>query len=112
MNAKLLLFLSVILFAGCIHETLEPCPVGDVKINIYVEKYQAVTHNFSTDMEASFFTRIRDVHYFLFKDKALIDEGRISDCTLFTTPPYTFQREGLEFGDYCLAVVSNCSALV
>lgn len=112
MNAKLLLFLSIILFAGCIHETLDTCPKGDVKINIYVEKYQALTHNFGMDMETSFYTRIHDIHFFLFKENALIDEGRISDCSLYTTPPYTFQRQGLEFGDYCLAVVSNCSAFV
>lgn len=112
MNAKLLLFLSILLFAGCIHESLDPCPVGDVKVNIYVEKFQAVTHNYDTDMEAAFNTRIQDIHYFLFKDNALIEEGRISDCSSYTSPPYTFQRQGLEFGDYCLAIVSNCSAYV
>lgn len=112
MNAKLLLFLSVLLFAGCIHETLDPCPTGDVKVNIYVEKFQAVTHNYDTDMESSFNTRIGDIHYFLFKDNALVEEGRISDCSPYTSPSYTFQRQGLEFGDYCLAIVSNCSAYV
>lgn len=112
MNAKLLLFLSVLLFAGCIHESLDPCPVGDVKVNIYVEKFQTVTHNYDTDMEAAFNTRIQDIHYFLFKDNALIEEGRIADCSSYMSPPYTFQRQGLEFGDYCLAMVSNCSAYV
>lgn len=112
MNAKLLLFLSVLLFAGCIHESLDPCPVGDVKVNIYVEKFQAVTHNYDTDMEVAFNTRIQDIHYFLFKDNALIEEGRIADCSSYMSPPYTFQRQGLEFGDYCLAIVSNCSAYV
>lgn len=112
MNTKVLMFLSVLLFAGCISETLDPCPVGDVKINIYVEKFQAVTHDFRTDMEVSFNTRIKDIHYFLFKDNALLDEGRISDCTPYVTSPYTFERRGLEFGDYCLAMVSNCSAYV
>ena len=112
MNTKVLMFLSVLLFAGCISETLDPCPVGDVKINIYVEKFQAVTHDFRTDMEVSFNTRIKDIHYFLFKDNALLDEGRISDCTPYVTSPYTFECRGLEFGDYCLAMVSNCSAYV
>ena len=112
MNTKILLFLSVLLFAGCIRETLDPCPTGDVKINIYVEKFRAVTHNYRTDMEASFNTRIKDIHYFLFKEDALIEEGRIADCSPYTAGPYTFERHGLDFGDYCLAVVSNCSAYV
>lgn len=110
MNTKLLLFLSLLLFAGCIHETLEPCPMGDVKVNIYVEKFQAVTHNYDTDMEAAFNSRIGDIHYFLFKNNDLVEEGRIADTSPYTSPSYTFQRQGLEFGDYCLAIVSNCSA--
>lgn len=112
MNTKLILFLSILLFAGCIHETLDPCPAGDVKINIYVEKFQAITHNYQTDMEPSFNTRIKDIHYFLFKDNVLLEEGRIPDCSPYTASSYVFQRDGLEFGDYCLAVVSNCSAYV
>lgn len=112
MNAKLILFLSVLLFSACIRETLDPCPVGDVKIKIYVEKFQSVTHNYQMDMEASFNTRIKDMHYFLFKDNALLEENRISDSSPYTTPAYTFERQGLEFGDYCLVVVSNCSAYV
>lgn len=112
MNTKLILFLSVLLFSACIRESLDPCPVGDVKIKIYVEKFQSVTHNYQVDMEASFNTRIKDIHYFLFKDNALLEEGRISDNSPYTAPAYIFEREGLEFGDYCLAVVSNCSAYV
>lgn len=112
MNNKILSILSLFLLSGCIHETLDPCPAGDVKINIYVEKFQAVTHNYQADMEAAFNTRINDIHYFLFKDDALMEEGRISDCSQYTSPPYTFERTGLEFGDYCLAIVSNCSAYV
>lgn len=112
MNTKLLLFLSIFLFSGCIHETLDSCPTGDVKINVRVEKFQAVTHNYKTDMESSFNTRINDIHYFLFKDDALLEEGRISDCSPYVAPEYVFQRKGLEFGDYCLALVSNCSAYV
>lgn len=112
MNTKFLLLLSIILFAGCIRETLDPCPTGDIKVNIYVEKFQAVTHDYGTDMEASFNTRIKDVHYCLFKDNALIEEGRIMDCTAFVAPPYTFERKGLDFGDYCLILVSNCSAFI
>ena len=63
-------------------------------------------------MEVSFNTRIKDIHYFLFKDNALAEEGRIPDCTTYVASPYTFQRKGLAFGDYCLALVSNCSAYV
>lgn len=110
MNTKLLLLLSIILFAGCIRETLDPCPTGDVKVNVYVEKFQAATHDYGTDMEASFNTRIQDIHYFLYKDNALIEEGRITDCTPFVAPPYAFERKGLDFGDYSLILVSNYSA--
>lgn len=49
MNTRLLFLLSIILLAGCVHETLDPCPTGDVKINIYVEKFQAVTHDYRTN---------------------------------------------------------------
>lgn len=114
MNIKILsLFLPVLLFTGCIHETLDPCPVGgDVKVNIYTEKFQAVTHDFEQDMEPSFNTRIKDIHYLLFKDNALIEEGRIADTSPYSGPSYVFERQGLAFGDYCLAIVSNCSASI
>lgn len=112
MKSKLLLLLSILLFTGCIKETLAPCPTGDVKIDIYVEKFQVVTHDYQTDMESSFNTRIKNIHYFLFKNNELMEEGHISDCTSYVNPLYTFQRKGLDFGDYCLAVVSNCSSYV
>lgn len=112
MKTNLLILFSLFLFTGCISETLDPCPVGDVKINIYVEKFQSVTHDYQKDMEPSFSTRIKDIHYFLFKDNALLEEGRITDCTPYSASPYTFERQGLEYGDYCLAMVSNCSAYV
>lgn len=112
MRTIILLCVSILLYTGCIHETLDECPVGDVKIKVYVEKFQAVTHNYRTDMEDLFNTRIKDIHYFLFKERALIEEGRIEDFSLYSGPYYTFERKGLEFGDYCLALVSNCSAYV
>lgn len=112
MRTIILLCVSILLYTGCIHETLDECPVGDVKIKVYVEKFQAVTHNYRTDMEDLFNTRIKDIHYFLFKEQALIEEGRIEDFSLYSGPYYTFERKGLEFGDYCLALVSNCSAYV
>ncbi len=112
MKTKLVLFLSILLFAGCIRETLDPCPMGDVKIKIYVEKFQSVTHNYQVDMEASFNTRINDLHYLLFKDDVLLEEGRITDTSPYVSPYFTFEREGLPFGDYCLALVSNDDAYV
>lgn len=105
-----LFFITILLFTGCIHETLDECPVGDVKIHVYVEKFKAVTHNYPADMEAAFNTRIKDIHYLLFKDNALVEEGRLADCSSLSGNSYTFERAGLDFGDYCLALVSNCSA--
>lgn len=112
MKTIALLFISLLLCTGCIRETLEECPVGGVKIQVYVEKFQTVTHNYRTDMEPSFQTRIKDIHYLLFKENVLIEEGRIDDCSPFSEPFYTFQRGDLEFGEYCLALVSNCKAFV
>jgi len=53
MKTILLLFTPILLFSGCIRETLDQCPKGDIEINVYVEKFQAVTHNYRTDMETS-----------------------------------------------------------
>lgn len=105
-----LFFITILLFTGCIHETLDECPVGDVKIHVYVEKFKAVTHNYPADMEAAFNTRIKDIHYLLFKDNALQEEGRLEDLSSFSGNSYTFERMGLDFGDYCLVLVSNCAA--
>ncbi len=112
MKTILLLFTPILLFSGCIRETLDQCPKGDIEINVYVEKFQAVTHNYRTDMETSFNTRIKDIHYLLFKEQTLIEEGRIEDCSPYSNPSYVFQRKGLEFGNYCLALISNCSATI
>lgn len=110
---KILLFLSgFLLFASCINEDLDPCPPdkGDVKINLYVEKFQNKSENPLASRETEFNRRLHYLCYYLYRGDSLLEYRVVDDLTLNTRPAYVFEWNGLEFGDYTLVVVGNCKA--
>lgn len=95
------------LLAGCIREDLEPCPESEVRIKLYVEKFQADPDASFASAEPHFNSRIEQLRYYLYKEGKVIEQGQLPDCTACTDSAYVFYRHGLEFGDYKLVVIGN-----
>lgn len=110
---KIILFLSGILFfVSCINEDLEPCPPdqGNVKINLYVEKFQNKSENPLASRETGFNLRLHYLCYYLYRGDSLIEHKIVDDLSLNTPPAYVFEWNGLDFGSYTLVVAGNCKA--
>lgn len=108
MKAKVLgILLALFTLAGCIKEDLDPCPVGNVKINVYAEKFQNPSEEPMASTESDFKGRISHLRYFLYKGKELKEEGIVTDFSRVNGAFYTFDRFGLDFGDYTLVLVGN-----
>ncbi len=95
------------LLAGCIREDLEPCPESEVRIKLYVEKFQADPDASFASAEPRFNDRIDQLRYYLYKEGVVVEQGLLPDCTVCTDSAYVFYRRGLEFGDYKLVLIGN-----
>lgn len=95
------------MLAGCIREDLAPCPESDVRVRLYVEKFQANPNASFASAEPHFNDRIDLLRYYLYKEGAVIAQGLLPECAACTDSAYVFQRKGLEFGDYTLVLVAN-----
>lgn len=101
------IIIALFLLTGCVRETLDPCPEGQVRIQIYVEKFQADTGNPLDDPEPNFNDRIKNLHYYLYKENTLQEQGVLTDVQNTSDSSYLFQRSGLPFGDYRLLLIGN-----
>lgn len=101
------ILLIALLLTGCIREKLEPCPEGQVRIKIYVEKFQSGTDNLLHDPEGSFNNRIKNLRYYLYQGNDLLEQGLLTDVQTVTDSSYVFERNGLSFGDYRLLLIGN-----
>lgn len=96
------------ILSGCIKEDLEPCPAGDVRIKLYVEKFQADPADAFAEAEPRFGDRVDQLRYYLYKDGVVMEQGLLSDCSTCRDSAYVFRRTGLGFGNYKLVLVANC----
>lgn len=113
MNTKIIsLLLGIFFFTSCINEDLDPCPPteGNVRINLYVEKFQNKSQDPLASREAAFNKRLHYMCYYLYKGDTLLEHGIESDLTTRTAPAFVFERYGLDFGDYTLVIGGNCQA--
>lgn len=94
--------------SGCIREDLEPCPAGNVRVKLYVEKFQADPAEGFAGAEPRFGDRIHQLHYYLYKEGTVIDQGLLPDGSACRDSAYVFRRAGLDFGNYKLIVIANC----
>lgn len=108
MKMKVLGILVMLLtLAGCIKEDLDPCPVGNVKIKVYAEKFQGTTPKGQSARETVFKERIKHLRYFLYKGDQLKEKGIVPDLSETQGAYYLFERPNLEFGKYTLVLVCN-----
>lgn len=106
LSSILLIFLSL---TACVKETLNECPVGNARINLYAEKFQTNSLGVTDDCEEAFNKRIQFLHYILYKDQTYVMDTTISDLTKVNGSFCTFQIPDLEFGNYQLVAIGNCS---
>lgn len=95
------------MLSGCIKEDLEPCPAGNVRIKLYVEKFQADPKEAFAEAEPHFGDRVGQLRYYLYKEGNIIEQGSLPDCSACRDSAYVFHRAGLDFGDYKLILVAN-----
>lgn len=106
-----IILLISLFFTGCIKEDLEECPAGDVRVNIYVEKFQARPSDGAAGREAVFNKRIDHLRYLLYKEGQLMSEGVLADGLQCRDSAYVFRLPKLGWGRYQLIMAANCEDL-
>lgn len=96
------------ILSGCIKEDLEPCPAGNVRIKLYVEKFQADPTETFAAAEPHFGDCVDQLRYYLYKEGVVMEQGLLPDCASCRDSAYVFHRSGLDFGNYKLVLVANC----
>lgn len=110
MKTKLTVVLLIwIALSGCVKETLDPCPSGNVRIKVYAEKFQTNSSEAGKDCEESFSTRIKFLHCILYKGSSYVMDTTVSDVSAVSGPYLDFGIPNLDFGNYQLVVIGNCS---
>lgn len=110
MKTKFTVILSLFLaLAGCIEEELDKCLEGNVRVKIYAEKFQTNSPDATIDCEDTFNSRIQTLHCMLYKDSAFVMDTAITDVSATRGPFFEFTIPNLEFGDYHMVIIANCS---
>lgn len=100
-----MLFLSL---TACVKESLDSCPEGNVRIDLYAEKFQTNSSGATENSEEVFNKRIRYLHCILFKNDTYVLDTIIPDLSGMDGAFYTLLFPGLDFGDYRLVTIANC----
>lgn len=104
------LLLLTVLFSGCVKDGEDPCPpAGSVKIDFFVEKFRNKSENPLDDREEDFYSRVNHLRYFIYKEGELYDHGILNNFARVVSPSYSFQFTELDYGDYNMVVVANCT---
>lgn len=101
------ILLLMIVVSGCVKDGLDECPEGNVRLNLFVEKFRNKSQNPLDDREDNFTDRVNHLRYYLYRDNVLRQQGIITKFTKATSPSYTFDLTNLEYGDYQMVVVAN-----
>lgn len=113
MNTYIKIFailIATITFAGCsIRDGEDPCPEGDVRINLYAEKFRNRSEDPLSDREILFCERINHIRYYLYQDDVLKEQGIIDAFDDRQIGFYSFRFPNLEYGNYKAVFVSNCT---
>lgn len=106
-----ILFL-LIMMSGCIKDGLKECPESDITIRLYAERFQNSSENPLDDIENVFTERVTHLRYYLYKDGQMVGEKILPDLLTFrntSNKAYTLGFDALEYGNYELVVVGNCT---
>lgn len=94
--------------SGCIKEDLKECPPesGNLKINIYAEKFQTTSENPLQDTEEKLNRRISSMFLQLSRNDTIV-ETQTPDIRNNSTDAYLFESKELPLGRYSLRIVAN-----
>lgn len=105
--------LLIILFSSCVRDGEDVCPpIGTVRVDLFVEKFRNQSENPLDDREDIFHERINHLNYFIYKDEILYDQGIINELPQVSDPSYSFLFSGLDYGNYNMVIVANCTQAV
>jgi len=104
------ILLLLAFFSGCVKDGEDLCPpAGNVKMDFFVEKFRNKSENPLDDREEDFLNRINHLRYFIYKEGNLYQQGIIDNFTKTSSPSYSFRFTGLDYGNYNMVVVANCT---
>lgn len=104
--AGIVLLLAIV--SGCVRSGMDECPDGNVRLNIFVEKFRNKSQNPLDDYEENFTGRVGHLRYFLYKDGVLVGkENVISQFTKAGGPSFPLDLVDLEYGKYNVVIVGN-----
>lgn len=109
-NIKIItLFLCMTALTGCIKDGEIPCPEGTIQIHFFAEKFQNKSQNPLDEREEKFCDRIGHIRYYLYKNGELQEKRIVENFSDVESNCYSLKYTGLEYGDYELVIVSNCT---
>ncbi len=96
---------------SCIEEDLDACPPegGAVEVVLRTEKFRTRPPYAPEDLEENFAARIHSLHYLLYADGRLIEQGSLDDVQAARGGAYVFRHDPLPFGAYRLVFVANAT---
>ena len=103
------LFLIAFLSSGCVKDGLDECPSGRVNLHLYVEKFRNSSVDLVSNSEENFTDKVNHLRYYLYKDGELINQELIQNFSKATNPCQTFEFTDLDYGDYNLVFIANCT---
>lgn len=103
------ILLIMVVLSGCVKDGMEKCPEGNARIQLYVERFRNSSQNPLDDVEEDFNSRVEHLRYYLYRDGVLADQGMVDRFTRAGNDSYPMNFTGLEYGDYKLIVVANCT---
>lgn len=97
------------LFMGCdIRDGEDPCE-GEVRINLYAERFQNRSEDPLFEREALFCSRIMHIRYYLYYEGMLKEQGIVDKFDDEGIGFYTQTFDNLDYGNYNVVFVSNCT---
>lgn len=94
--------------AGCVKETLDKCKEGNVRINVYAEKFQSKYSDVTRDIEPQFGKRIEFMHCILYQEDNYVLDTVIDNVSAVKDSHMPIDFHQLPFGNYNLVIIGNC----
>ena len=88
--------------------------MGRVQLNYYAESFRSRSLDPLEEIEAVCSDRITNIQYFLYRNATLYNQGTISNLLKSSkageaSNRYTFNFSDLDFGEYEMIIVANCT---
>jgi len=103
------ILLTIIIISGCVKDGLDECPEGNVRLNLFVEKFRNKSQNPLDDYEESFNERVQHLRYYLYRNGVLKQQGIVDKFEKASASSHTFDLQNLEYGSYNMVIVANCT---